>query len=237
MRRIIVIVTVGLTAGAFVLPAQIASAIPDENAEICDEARAGRAPAGYRIVSGGRSQIVLGTDGNDTLFGGSGNDILCGFGGNDTLFGCSGIDILVGGEGADRLFGESGNDALIRDDADTVVDGGSGTDDVQGAEPPTSGITLRVTVESPQSGRCTVTYVLLNGPENNNIVVELDYANAGFDGRSVIDQTDADGVAAGVFRSELPSGASVTQADARYFDPATGPGAVFVTGSPQGNPC
>lgn len=219
MRRIIVIVTVGLTAGAFVLPAQIASAIPDENAEICDEARAGRAPAGYRIVSGGRSQIVLGTDGNDTLFGGSG------------------IDILVGGEGADRLFGESGNDALIRDDADTVVDGGSGTDDVQGAEPPTSGITLRVTVESPQSGRCTVTYVLLNGPENNNIVVELDYANAGFDGRSVIDQTDADGVAAGVFRSELPSGASVTQADARYFDPATGPGAVFVTGSPQGNPC
>jgi len=162
---------------------------------------------------------VLGTDGNDALFGGSG------------------IDILVGGEGADRLFGESGNDTLIRDDADTVVDGGSGTDDVQEAEPPTSGITLRVTVESPQSGRCTVTYVLLNGPENNNIVVELDYANVGFDGRSVIDQTDADGVAAGVFRSELPSGASVTQADARYFDPATGPGAVVVTGSPQGNPC
>ena len=63
---------------------------------------------------------MLGTDGADTLSGGSGDDLLCGFGGDDSLDGGAGSDVVVGGAGADQLYGRSGNDTLDGDTIDTV---------------------------------------------------------------------------------------------------------------------
>lgn len=82
-----------------------------------------------RAPDSGRSkeQVVLGTDGPDTLSGGSGDDLLCGFGGDDVLDGGSGDDILVGGPGADRHDGGSGADVIHTDVSDSAVDGGSGS--------------------------------------------------------------------------------------------------------------
>ena len=58
-------------------------------------------------------------DGNDQLFGGSGNDV---------IFGMGGDDYIVGGAGEDMLFGGSGNDIIVYDKNDYLVDGGSGID-------------------------------------------------------------------------------------------------------------
>ena len=58
-------------------------------------------------------------DGDDQLFGGSGNDLLFGMGGND---------YLNGGAGSDALFGGSGNDIVVYDKNDVMVSGGEGID-------------------------------------------------------------------------------------------------------------
>ena len=58
-------------------------------------------------------------DGNDHLYGGTGDDILVGMGGNDHLYGGEGHDILLGGSGNDVLAGGKGDDILA---------GGTGND-------------------------------------------------------------------------------------------------------------
>ena len=83
------------------------------------------------------SKFETQNDGNDQLFGGSGNDIIFGMGGddilrggdgNDLLFGGSGNDYLDGGAGEDAIFGGSGNDIIVYDSNDYLVSGGSGID-------------------------------------------------------------------------------------------------------------
>ena len=66
-------------------------------------------------------QSVEGTDadGDDRLFGGTGNDVLLGMGGND---------YLDGGAGEDAIFGGAGNDIIVYDSNDYLVSGGSGID-------------------------------------------------------------------------------------------------------------
>ncbi|GAA0567127.1 FecR domain-containing protein [Caenispirillum bisanense] len=92
----------------------------------------------------GRSHIIIGTGGNDTLIGadrpdritgGDGHDLLRGMGGADTLDGGAGNDTLEGGNGADMLFGGDGDDVLRPFGADTtpgsspdLVVGGAGID-------------------------------------------------------------------------------------------------------------
>ena len=58
-------------------------------------------------------------DGDDRLFGGTGNDVLLGMGGND---------YLDGGAGEDAIFGGAGNDIIVYDSNDYLVSGGSGID-------------------------------------------------------------------------------------------------------------
>ena len=65
------------------------------------------------VVEGGDN------DGNDQLYGGSGDDL---------LFGMGGDDYLVGGLGSDILFGGAGNDIIVYDKDDFMVSGGSGID-------------------------------------------------------------------------------------------------------------
>ena len=47
--------------------------------------------------------VIVGTDGPDSLGGGPGNDAISGFGGNDLLFGGGGIDTIDGGAGIDAV--------------------------------------------------------------------------------------------------------------------------------------
>ncbi|MBC7377662.1 MAG: putative Ig domain-containing protein, partial [Burkholderiaceae bacterium] len=55
---------------------------------------------------------MVGTQGNDTLYGGAGQNLIQGLGGDDYLVGGSGDDVLQGGEGVDTVEGEGGDDTL-----------------------------------------------------------------------------------------------------------------------------
>ena len=79
--------------------------------------------AGIRFA--GKSQLLLGTSGADTLNGSNGDDCLVGGGGNDTLDGKQGADVILGGNGDDTLNGGQGAD---------VCYGGCGTDTFTGCE-------------------------------------------------------------------------------------------------------
>jgi Ca2+-binding RTX toxin-like protein len=62
---------------------------------------------------------ISGKDGNDVIFGGSGNDKINGNKGNDFISGGAGNDKLNGGDGNDVIIGGAGNDD---------IDGGKGND-------------------------------------------------------------------------------------------------------------
>ncbi len=71
--------------------------------------------------------LIVGTDGADTLTGTAGDDIIMGLDGNDSLYALAGEDVLDGGAGVDRLYG--GPDA-----DDFVFGSGTGLDFVYAFE-------------------------------------------------------------------------------------------------------
>ncbi len=71
----------------------------------------------------GQNEILIGTNGGDSICGFGGNDTIRGLGGPDTLKGGSGNDVLIGGSGPDKLRGSGGNDRMK---------GGSGNDSLKG---------------------------------------------------------------------------------------------------------
>jgi acid phosphatase type 7 len=71
-----------------------------------------------RLFGTGRKDVITGLRGNDVIFGLGSNDRVCGGRGHDQLFGGRGGDLVSGGLGNDSLFGDLGNDRLL---------GGSGT--------------------------------------------------------------------------------------------------------------
>lgn len=71
-----------------------------------------------------------GEQGNDLIFGRGGNDTLEGESGNDSLYGESGRDSLLGGNGNDYLNGGSSNDTLIGGSGNDVLVGGTGADNL-----------------------------------------------------------------------------------------------------------
>jgi hypothetical protein len=84
---------------------------------------------------------IVGTDGNDSLTGTSGDDVIVGLegndkingkGGNDTICGNEGNDRLTGGDGDDDLFGDDGNDQLKGDNGEDTLTGGDGNDTLNG---------------------------------------------------------------------------------------------------------
>ena len=76
----------------------------------------------------GITNIIVGTEGKDTLIGTAGNDLIYGLGGNDLLIGLEGNDVLLGGEGSDVLEGGDGCDVLLGDGGNDVLFGGGGDD-------------------------------------------------------------------------------------------------------------
>ncbi len=87
------------------------------------------------------SNTVTGTNGNDTLTGGSnsqtfnvgnGDDVIYGAGGNDDIRGSNGFDKLYGQAGNDTLQGAADNDTLYGGSGDDRLSGGAGSDKLWG---------------------------------------------------------------------------------------------------------
>jgi hypothetical protein len=104
--------------------------------------------------------VVVGTEGTDSLTGTAGKDLIYGFGGNDAIIGAegddciaggdggdtlrgeavprrgvdtgNGNDVILGGDGNDQLFGYAGNDSLYGEAGSDTLDGGEGNDDLDG---------------------------------------------------------------------------------------------------------
>jgi Ca2+-binding RTX toxin-like protein len=82
------------------------------------------------LVGGDGSDSLWGGDGaHDSLFGGAGNDVLhAGDGAHQLLDGGGGNDIFYAGSGGDSMFGGSGNDTfhIGPHHGNDTVDGGGG---------------------------------------------------------------------------------------------------------------
>ena len=74
------------------------------------------------------ADVIMGHDGNDTLYGDDYNDKLYGGNGNDTLYGEDDADTLYGGAGNDILYGGSGSDILYGGLGQDHLYGGGGMD-------------------------------------------------------------------------------------------------------------
>lgn len=83
--------------------------------------------------SDGRDSLSGGT-GDDYLDGESGADTLRGLEGNDTIRGDGGADLISGSSGNDNIRGGSGNDRIFGGDDDDRLSGGSGDDLLVGAQ-------------------------------------------------------------------------------------------------------
>ncbi|MDD5228760.1 MAG: hypothetical protein PHN45_02660 [Methylococcales bacterium] len=80
------------------------------------------------------SELMIGTEKNDSLSGMAGADTLRGNAGNDVLDGGVGNDSLDGGTGDDYLIGGDGNDKLLGGSGNDKLDGGKGNDSIDGAQ-------------------------------------------------------------------------------------------------------
>ncbi len=76
----------------------------------------------------GHAATIVGTPGNDELFGTEGDDVIVGLAGNDLIRGGGGNDIICGGPGRDRLFGEAGSDILAGGAGRDRLNGGTDSD-------------------------------------------------------------------------------------------------------------
>lgn len=80
--------------------------------------------------------LIVGTEGDDTLTGTNDPDLIFGLGGHDTIQGGNQSDCLVGGEGNDVLGGdrrdENGQDVLLGGPGNDRLDGGNGKDGLYG---------------------------------------------------------------------------------------------------------
>jgi len=80
----------------------------------------------------GITNVIYGTDDDDTIYGTEENDLIFGYGGDDFLIGLDGDDVLVGGPGTDILEGVVGDDILDGGDGNDLLFGGAGNDIVCG---------------------------------------------------------------------------------------------------------
>ena len=71
-----------------------------------------------RIKGNKLDNVILGSSGNDSLYGETGDDYINGFAGNDKIYGGEGADTLIGGAGNDTLWGGAGADTFIYTSSD-----------------------------------------------------------------------------------------------------------------------
>jgi hypothetical protein len=80
------------------------------------------------LHGGDGNDCLFGSSGNQNLYGGRNDDYLQGYSGDDNLFGGPGNDFLLGDKGNDSLRGDSGDDILVGATDYDYIDGGSGRD-------------------------------------------------------------------------------------------------------------
>jgi Ca2+-binding RTX toxin-like protein len=85
-----------------------------------------------RIGGGAGDDWIFAAGGDDELRGGQGDDTLSGETGEDALFGRDGDDLLLGGAQSDGLVGENGNDVLLGGAEDDSLIGSAGDDVLAG---------------------------------------------------------------------------------------------------------
>lgn len=64
----------------------------------------------------GHIELLVGDEGDDTIYGNDGADVIYGMDGNDTIHGNAGLDSISGGGGVDVIYGGWGNDAIYGGD-------------------------------------------------------------------------------------------------------------------------
>lgn len=80
----------------------------------------------------GKSDTLVGHEGDDVIYGRAGHDSLDGGSGEDTLMGEDGNDVLTAGTQSDWLYGGNNNDQLFGQDGDDYLYGGPGSDVLDG---------------------------------------------------------------------------------------------------------
>ena len=80
------------------------------------------------------TRTIVGTDGNDKIYGTTASELILGKGGNDKIYASSGSDCIVGGDGNDDIKGESGNEVILGGAGNDKIDSGSGNDIVYGGD-------------------------------------------------------------------------------------------------------
>ncbi|SDY89523.1 Ca2+-binding protein, RTX toxin-related [Collimonas sp. OK242] len=83
---------------------------------------------GNLIFAAHGNASLVGSSGNDTLYGWGNGDTLVAGSGNNTLYGEDANDILVGGTGLDVLYGGTGNDTMIAGTGENTLIGGQSSD-------------------------------------------------------------------------------------------------------------
>jgi Ca2+-binding RTX toxin-like protein len=91
-------------------------------------ARVMGSPGDDCLFGTGGPNVLVGGDGKDLLAGGAGDDRLLGGPGDDLLSGGTGNDRLEGGPGRDRLEGGTGSDYLVGGHGNDRLVGGPGSD-------------------------------------------------------------------------------------------------------------
>lgn len=76
------------------------------------------------------SNTLLGSSGNDTVFGSGADDVIQGGDGNDSLDGAAGDDSITGGDGNDTIDGGDGDDTIAGQGGDDLITTGAGIDTV-----------------------------------------------------------------------------------------------------------
>ena len=82
----------------------------------------------------GGNDRIEGGDGNDQLRGGSGDDIITDKGGDDNIQGGDGNDVLHGGNGVNLIIGGFGNDFIVTGEDASEAIGGQGNDFILGSK-------------------------------------------------------------------------------------------------------
>jgi hypothetical protein len=80
----------------------------------------------------GRSAVIVGGEGDDTLKGSSERDELSGGEGDDLIYGKGGADEIFGGGGDDRMYGGADKDEISGGLGDDQLFGGTGGDELGG---------------------------------------------------------------------------------------------------------
>jgi Ca2+-binding RTX toxin-like protein len=84
------------------------------------------------IYAGAGDDIIYAVGGNDTVYAGAGSDTIYAGEGNDTVYGSTGDDVIYGGNGIDVLYGEGGNDQINAGADNYFIIGGEDYDAIDG---------------------------------------------------------------------------------------------------------